>query len=358
MSPLPERNLRTVLPLKSRSPGRHIAYLAAVTSVGILLVSGCGAPTPESATKGSASKSSAAAALVSSGAQMGLIWNPADSTLRSLAGVPGSTQLGPALFPAGAYAAGAYSSGTQTALLIDPKGNLQALTQPLTQPETVAQSVSPASLIVFAPRGAYAAVFSLGSTSVTVVGGLPQAPVTNGITAVAALQGAAISDAGTLLLATSASNGSVAVTAINAAGTRTSLATLAGFGGMSFIAGSEDSLIADSAANTVARYHNGNAQTLATHANGLNQPFAVAASQDGHWAVAADKADASLLRIDLTLVTPPAQSTCACSPNQLSALNGNAVFELAAPAAAPGWMIEADSPTARVLFIPPARGGQ
>jgi hypothetical protein len=172
------------------------------------------------------------------------------------------------------------------------------------------------------------------------------------------VQGAAISDAGTLLLATSASNGSVAVTAINAGGARTNLATLTGFGGMSFIAGSEDSLIADSAANTVARYHSGAAVTLATHANGLNQPFAVAASQDGHWAVAVDKADASLLRIDLTGATPPAQSTCACSPNQLSALSGNAVFELAAPAAAPGWMIEADSPTARVLFIPPARGGQ
>jgi len=326
--------------------------------VGILLASGCGAPAPESAAKGSASASSAAAAAVSSGAQLGLIWNSADSTLRSLAGVPGSTQLGPALFPAGAYAAGAYASGTQAALLIDPKGNLQTMTQPSMQPQTVAQSVSPASLIVFAPHGAYAAVFAPGSTSVFIVGGLPVAPVTNGITAAAAVQGAAISDAGTLLLATSASNGSVAVTAINAGGTRSNLATLAGFGGMSFIAGSEDSLIADSAANTVARYHNGAAVTLATHANGLNQPFAVAVSQDGHWAVAADKADASLLRIDLTGATTPAQSTCACSPNQLSALSGNAVFELAAPAAAPGWMIEADSPTARVLFIPPARSGQ
>jgi hypothetical protein len=37
-----------------------------------------------------------------------------------------------------------------------------------------------------------------------VVGGLPQAPVTNVLTAAAAVQGAAISDAGTLLLATSA----------------------------------------------------------------------------------------------------------------------------------------------------------
>ena len=321
-----------------------------------LLVSGCGTNAPGSLTKGLGGGGSAATPNVSTGAQMGLVWNSADSTLRSLVGVPGSTQLGPALFPAGAYTAGAFASPTQTALLIDPKGNLQSLVLPATQPETLTQSVSPASSIVFAPRGAYAAVFVPGSASVLVVGGLPQAPTVNTLTAAAAIQGASISDAGTLLLATG--KASITVTSFTAAGTHSTLATLAGFGGMSFIAGSEDSLLADSAANTLTRFHNGTASILATHANGLNQPFAVAASMDGHWAVTADQADAVVLRIDLTGATSPAQSTCACTPTQLSALSGNAVFELAAPAATPGWIIEADGPTSRVLFIPPARGGQ
>jgi hypothetical protein len=289
---------------------------------------------------------------------MGLIWNPADSTLRSLVGVPGSTQLGSPLFPAGSYVTGAFSSPAQTALLIDPKGNLQALALPSTQPQTVTGNLSPASVIAFAPRGANAVVFSPGSTSLLVVSGLPQSPTANAVSAPAAIQSATISDAGTLLLATGSGSGSVTITAITASGTRSTLATLGGFGGMSFIAGLEDSLVADSTANTLARYHNGVASTLATHANGLNQPFAVAASQDGHWAVTADQADTVLLRIDLTGATPPAQSTCACTPTQLSALTGNAVFELAAPAATAGWMIEADGPTSRVLFIPPARGGQ
>jgi hypothetical protein len=321
-----------------------------------LLVSGCGTSSPGSITKGVGGGSSAATPTVSTGAQLGLIWNPADSTLRSLAGVPGSTQLGAALFPAGTYSAAAFASPTQTALLIDPKGNLQVMVLPSTQPETLTQNLSPASSIVFAPRGAYAAVFVPASTSVLLVSGLPQAPTVNTLTAPAAIQGVSISDAGTLLVATGKT--SVTVTSITAAGARTTLATLAGFGGMSFIAGSEDSLIADSAANTLARYHNGIASILATHANGLNQPFAVAASQDAHWAVTADQADGVLLRVDLTGATAPTQSTCACSPNQLSALNGNAVFELTAPAAAPGWMIEADGPASRVLFIPPARSGQ
>jgi len=339
-----------------RSNGHSSAHLAGVTSLAILLVSGCGTGVPNSATKGQTGTSSATTTTVSTGAQLGLIWNPGDSTLRTLAGVPGSTQLGAALFPAGAYVSGAFSSPTQTALLIDPKGNLQVMALPSTQPSTVTQNVAPASLIAFSPRGGYAVVFAPGSTSILVVGGLPQAPVVNTVTAASAVQGAAISDAGTLLLATGKT--SVTVTAITAAGSNSTFATLGGFGGMSFMAGSEDSLIADSTANTLARYHNGTGSVLATHASGLNQPFAVAASQDGHWAVTVDKADGVLLRIDLTGAATPAQSTCACSPTQLAALNGNAVFELVAPGTAPGWMIEADSPTARVLFIPPARGGQ
>jgi hypothetical protein len=319
------------------------------------LLSGCGTHSPASLSNGTGGALSATPT-VSNGAQMGLIWNAADSTLRSLVGVPGSTQLGPALFPSGAYTAGAFASPTQTALLIDPKGNLQWMVLPSTQPATLTQSVPTSATIVFAPRGASAAVYVPGSTSVLVVGGLPKAPTVNSVTSSGAILGAAISDAGTLLLATGKS--SVTITSINASGSRSTLATLTGFGGMSFIPNSEDTLVADSSANTLARYHSAVASILATHANGLNQPFAVAASQDAHWAVTADQADGTLVRVDLSGATPPTQSTCACSPTQLSVLNGNAVFELTAPAAAPGWMIEADGPASRVLFIPPVGSGQ
>ncbi len=338
------------------SHGQRIVCLSALTSLGALLVSGCSSGPLNLQPKGPSGSTTPAAVTVSTGAQLGLIWNATDATLRPLVGVPGSTQLGAPLFPAGAYVAGAFATPTQTALLIDPKGNLQVLALPATQPLTLTQGLSASSSILFAPRGAYAAVFKPGSTSVLLVSGLPQAPVVNTLTASAAIQGVAVSDQGTVLVA--AGKGTVSVTAITSGGARSTLASLAAFGGMSFISGSEDSLVADAAANTLSRYHNGTATLLANHASGLNQPFAVAASQDGHWAVTADQADGILLRVDLTGATPPAQSTCACTPTQLSALSGNAVFTLAAPASAPGWMIEADGPASRVLFIPPARSGQ
>jgi len=68
-------------------------------------------------------------------------------------GVPGATQLGPALFPAGTYSAGAFAGLTQTALLIDPKGNLNVMTLPSQQPVSLAGNLSPASQIVFSPHG-------------------------------------------------------------------------------------------------------------------------------------------------------------------------------------------------------------
>jgi hypothetical protein len=326
--------------------------------LGLLLVSGCGTVIPSGATSGSSGSGSASSATVAGGAQLGLVWGAADSTLRPLIGVPGATQLGAPLFPARTYVTAAFSAQTQTALLVDPKGNLQWITLPSLSPQTLAQGIPAGVTVAFSPKGAYAVVFASGAASIVTVTGLPQQPSASSLSAGGPIVAAAISDAGTLLLATTTANNGVAVTTSAASGSRATLAALGGYGGMTFLPGSEDILLSDSAANTLTRYHNGAATVLATHASGLNQPFAVAASLDDRWAVAADRADSNLLRIDLTGVVPPAQSTCTCSPTQLSSLRGNAVFELAPPGNAPGWMIEADDPVARVLFIPPARSGQ
>jgi hypothetical protein len=341
--------------MKLRSCGRLNAKLGSAICVAILLLTGCG---KSNITTTGGNRGIPAGTNVSNGAQMGLIWNSSDSTLRALVGVPGATQLGAAIFPAGTYSNGAYAGLTQTALLIDPKGNLKVMTLPSQQPISIAANVAPSSQISFSPHGGYATILAPGASSLLLVTGIPQSPAVANISSTTQIQGAAVSDAGTLLVAANGTTTGVTVTSTTAAGTRSMLATLAGFGGMNFVPASEDSLVADSSANTLTRYHNGTPATLATGVNGLKQPIAVAASQDGHWAVTADGADGFILRIDLTGATPPTQSSCTCSPTQLSALSGNAVFEMVAPGAAPGWMIQADSPTSRVLFIPAVRSGQ
>jgi len=328
----------------------------AMRLLGLLLLAGCGISSPPSNAPAAASSNSTAAGAVADGAELGLAWNAGDATLRPVLGVPGSAQFGASVVPAGSYSAAAFSPQSQLALVTDKKSNLYLLALPAAQPVLLAQGAPANAAIVFAPLGRYAAVFAPGASSAILISGLPQQPAAAQTPAGATVQAAAVSDAGTLLLAASTSGGT-AITAITASGARSTVATLAGYGGMAFLPGSEDILLADSAANTLSRVHNGVMQTLATAKDGLNQPFAAAASLDNHWAVTANRADGTLVRVDLTSATPTVRASCTCSPSTLLPLNGNAVFELTAPGTSASWMIEADDLTPRVLFIPPARHG-
>lgn len=325
--------------------------------LGLVLIGGCGISSPTSSSLPGASNSSAASNAVTNGAQLGLAWSAGDATLRPVMGVPGSAQFGASLVSAGSFANAAFSAQSQLALLVDGKHNLYLLALPASQPTLVTQGMPANAAIVFSPLGGSAAIYAPGASAATVIGGLPLKPAISQVQAGMAIQAASISDAGTLALAAGASSAGVAITTITAAGTKGTIATLTGFGGMAFLPASEDILLADSAANTLTRLHNGAVQTLATAKDGLNQPLAVAASLDSHWAVTANHANGTLVRIDLTAATPTVRSTCTCSPSTLAPLNGNAVFELTAPGTATTWMIEADDQVPRVLFIPPARHG-
>jgi DNA-binding beta-propeller fold protein YncE len=315
------------------------------------LIAGCGLSRPTSlpvTSGGSPAQPNA----VKSGAQLGLAWAASDGTLRPVVGVPGSAQFGSSVLPAGSYANAAYSAQSQIALVIDKSGNLYVLPLGSSQPVLLTQGIASNTAIRFSPLGNYAIVYT--PSAANLISGLPAQPVVSSIQEGSAIQAAAVSDAGTALLASSAGSG-IAITAVAAGGSKTSVATLSGFGGMSFLPGSEDMLLADSAANTLTRIHASSVQMLATAKDGLNQPLAVAASLDGHYAVTANRADGTLVRVDLITATPAVKSTCSCTPSMLTPLNGNAVFELTAPGSTPSWMIEADALVPRVLFIPAAR---
>lgn len=331
----------------------------AVYSVWILsslLLSGCGITSSTASNPSSTGGGSASSATVQSGAQLGATWNAADATLRPVLGVPGSAQFGASLVSAGSYTNGAFSAQSQSALLIDKSGDLSIIAAPSSQPVLLSTGVAANAIIAFSPLGGYAVVYSPGSNSAVLVKGLPQQPVAAPVQMSSAIQAAAVSDAGTFLAASSA-GGRISLITLAAGGTQTTAASVAAYGGMVFLPASEDILFADAAANTLILLHSGSSQTLATAADGLNKPLAVAASLDGHWTVAANSTDGTMVRVDLTAATPTIRSTCTCVPSTLTPLNGNAVFQLTAPGATATWMIEADGPTPRVLFIPPARHG-
>lgn len=338
----------------------RIASLAGIAAITLCSITGCGtgSSNPSSTSQGSgasgsSSSNTAPAGNVSRGAQLGMVWSPSDKTLRPIVGVPGSSWLGASVVPAGAYEYAAYSSASGVALLTDSAGNLTLLSSPASQPVTLAQGAPTKASIVFSPSGTRAAVFAAGASSALLVSGLPSQPGVTPLHSTTAIQAMAIGDDGSVLIASPGSAG-ISVTQISSGGTRSTLASLAGFGGMALLPGSDDVLLADSARNTLVLLHNGTSKTLATQADGLSQPLAVAASADGLWAITANAADGTLVRVSLSGSATTTRALCACRPSELLPLAGNAVFELTQPGTSPSWLIDAGRKTPSVFFIPPA----
>jgi hypothetical protein len=319
-------------------------------------LAGCGGNVASST--GSSGISSAPLA-VKAGPQLGYAWVAGDQSLRPILGIAGSSLFGQSVVPAGTYVLGAASVRSGIALLQAADGPLYAMTLPSGPPQRIGAGVFPlATQIVFAPNGQSALLLTPGATTLTLITGLNSAPATQALTVPGALISAAVSDgaAGGTQVAVVSGGGPYTVAMLT--GSKSPIATLSGFGGISFLPGTDSLLVADSVANAAAIFRNAAttpaAQTLSSAM--IHTPVAVAASQDGHYALVANGMgpQSTLVRFDLTGGTAPTTIACACQPTALDALNGNAVFRLTAAGAATTWVVDAAATTPRTAFIPAA----
>jgi hypothetical protein len=323
------------------------ASTLALSLVLSLLFSGCGG----SVTNMLAGASKPAAG-VPSGPTLGYVFSASDGTLRALLGVKGSAQVSASIVPAGVYGAGDVSTAGSVALLEDGQGSLFAFDLPLSQPVHVADGLPLNVQVAFAPGGGSAVVYATGGTSVMVVSGLPSAPQTQVRTSAAPLVLAAVSDAGSVAIVQQGSP--LRVGTLSAAGGFSAVASVQAAGGMSFMPGADNLLIADSGANTAAlvRGVSSAPSVQALTVTGLSQPVAIAGSYDGHWAVIADGGDQNVFRVDLTTGTAAAKLTCACQPAAVSALTGGGAFRVNGIYGGPLWTVDTTSAQAQLLFVP------
>jgi hypothetical protein len=137
---------------------------------------------------------------------------------------------------------------------------------------------------------------------------------------------------------------------------------LASFGGMTFLPGLDTMLLADASANTIvkATQLSGSLSLtpLASAADGVSQPMAVAVSADGLLAAVANQGDSSVLRLDLSSKTAPVKTICHCSPTELVPLAGNFTFRLNEPGSGTVYAFDGNGVLPRVLFIPTDQGAQ
>jgi len=288
---------------------------------------------------------------VSNGPQLGYLWNAADQTLRPVLGVPGSSLLGQSVTAAGLYSNGAASARSAIALLQSADGSLSSLALPSGTAQLVAgASFNGNAQIVFSPSGTGAVLFLPGATSLLLITGLGTTPQVQTLATPAGLLSAAVSDTGQV--ASASGSGPIAVALLT--GNRGAMGALSGFGGLNFLPGGDDLLLADSATDviTVIR-HSSSAPAAQTYtSSSIQGPVAVASSLDGKWAVVANGADPSVVRLNLSGATSPLRIACACQPALLAPLRGNAVFSLMPLDTTPNWVVDASASTPRTVFIP------
>jgi len=326
----------------SQLSGRCATLLALA---GMCLMAGCGAgsvPGPGSQVISSA---------VSNGPQLGYLWDAADQTLRPVLGTPGSSQFGQSVVAAGLYINGAGSARSGLALLQGADGSLSWMALPNGTPLIVpGASFKGAAQIIFSPSGTDAILFSPGGASVLLVNGLGASAQVQTLSAPTALLSAAVSDMGQVVAVSGSGPLSVALLT----GNRSSLGSLAGFGGAGFLPGGDDLLLADSGMGvvTLIRRSSTTPASQSFTSASIQAPVSVAASLDGRWAVVANGGDPSAVRLDLSGVSAPLRIACACQPALLTPLMGNAVFSLTPLTATPNYVVDASAATPRTVFIP------
>jgi hypothetical protein len=268
--------------------------------------------------------------------------------------VRGSAQVSASIVPSGVYVAGEISTASGVGLLEDATGTLFAFNLPLPQPVHIANGLPAHAQIVFAPSGQTVIVYVAGGSTMTLIKGLPAAPLlqTRTVPAGGHLVSAVVSDGGTVAMVMQGTP--MPVGTLAASGQFSALTTVTAAGGLGFIPGSEDLLIADSGANTATLMHDVSSgpsiQPLTVA--GLNLPVAIAGSQDKKWAVIADGGDANIFRVDLTTGTAVTKLTCACQPALLSSLAGGGTFRVNSLYGGPTWTVDLTSATPQLLFVP------
>jgi DNA-binding beta-propeller fold protein YncE len=296
------------------------------------------------------------------GPVLGFVFDPADG-LHSILGMAGASTLSPPLDLSGASRV-AISPRQNYALAVSASNPylLRVLLGDGISVEQLGIPISTAGLIALSPTGSTAAVHDRDRNRIGVITGLPASATLAGefdlSTFPGALASLAVSDDASVVIASFSDVEESSVVALRLQGPVQILTTPRRATAAAFLPGSRDVLIADGPASEIYMVRDAGASAestlLAGDAEGITEPTAVGVSRDGKRAFMASSRDGRVATVDLATgavtIIP-----CTCSPTDLAILNGNAVFRLTAPTAGPLWLLDAEGPEPRIVFVPPYR---
>jgi hypothetical protein len=327
----------------------------ALSGASLALLCGCGSGLGFSSTP--VGPSSPIPSATTNGPQLGYFWNAADATLRPVMGIPGASQIGESVVPAGMYTAGAAASVSAVALLQAPDGSLDVMALPAGQPTHLSAATTTGAQVRFSPSGKSALVFTPGASSVVLVSGLTSTPAASSVATPFAIQEAALGDSGSFAIATGSAAGA-SIQIVGANGPATSVGSVGTLGGLAFASG-DGLLFADASNNTLTLVRNAStspASAPVPTAALLMTPAGLGVSPNGQWVLVANSADPSTVRVDLTAQNAPLKIACSCTPALVATVAGTATFRVTAPGNGPIWAVDAGASTPRSFFIPALPG--
>lgn len=322
--------------------------LAVFASIAVASLAGCGAPLITAPSSSPVTGGSAQPHIVSAPV-LGYAWDSKAQVLRQIDGVPGAAKVNAAGDTGQGFALAIAAETHDYTLLLDGKGALYLAALPGGIPAEI--SAGPWSGMAISASGSYAVVFSTQGAA-ELIRGLPQQPSFHKLDLPATnIRGAVISNTGTTLLAADSVNG-ITIFSIPQNGVAIQAMTVGQLGGMAFVPASDRAVVADARNGTVTLI---SSVTVSPATNPINsakmgQPVGIDVSADSRWAVVANSMGA-VVRLDLSGQTTPITVTCGCAPATVANLSGSA-FRLTDAGSSIGWIVDAGSPTPRVLFVP------
>jgi len=338
----------------SRKPSRNLWNCGLAAAA--MCIAACGS-NPSASTPPSSGSAATASSQAASGPMLGAWWDSDRKGIRAIYGIAGAAQQGPPTYADGAFSGAAVCARSSVAILTSSSGEMYLAHLPLGRPTVIATNGVPSPTIAFSPSCGASIAYTRGGSKALLIQGLLSVPRISAVTLPTGVSDARVSDAGAILAAVPATDGSAAIKVL-ADGSATSqpVTVLSRFGGMAFLPGVDSAALADAAANTVieASHLTGNVSLaqIAGDGDGVANPVAVAVSADGRWVTVANGKGSSVLRLDLTGQAAPLRAVCRCSPTELDPLAGNLAFRITEPGSGTVWAFDGNGPAPRIVFLP------
>jgi hypothetical protein len=336
---------------------RNTCGFAAACFVIVLVCAGCGTKTAsQSAVSGAFTGSAGEAA--ASEPVLGYTWDSSRAGLRTMLGVPGAAKLSDNLVTTEPFTSAIFCLRKSYVLLTNSSGSVYLMSLPNGEPALITSPLGNQQVVV-SPSCSKALVYARGGSTGVLIGGLPSAPEMEPLNFAApgSIAAAAVGDLGDVALAVLRSDGSTAIQLLSSSGGLSApLSVLQTYGAMTFVPGGDTLLVGDSGANRVVMVShpstNPSVAQLASSADGVSQPLAIASSADGREAFVANAVGVPLLRLNLASTSAPAKVPCTCRPSELIPLSGNALFQVSDLSSGTIYALDGAPAVPRTLFIP------